>query len=234
MSNSAADGVSWTAALDGLVAETAAGRLLPGVHRCLLRVQTPRWPESWTAAATTHRDDRGGLDAEVAFRIASVTKMMTATALLVLADQGHCRLDDPTGRYLPSDLVDRFCDSTGRPYGAAITLRQLLDHTSGLPNFFSQPPILDAVQHAAVGGGSRRSTSSTWRWPASRRPRRQARPAPTPTPASCSPGSSSKRWPAGRCRKPTGSWCWIRPAWPTPGWRAATSHPAAVTSPPTT
>ena len=98
MSNSAADGVPWTATLDGVVAETAAGRLLPGVHRCLLRVETPRLPEGWTAAATTHPDDRGGLDPEVAFRIASVTKMMTAAALLALADQGHCRLDDPTGR----------------------------------------------------------------------------------------------------------------------------------------
>jgi D-alanyl-D-alanine carboxypeptidase len=155
MSNAAADRVRWTSALDELVAETAAGRLLPGVHRCLLRVETPRRPEGWTAAATTHRHDRGGLDTEVAFRIASVTKMMTATALLVLADQGRCRLEDPTGRYLPSDVVDRFHDSTGRAYGAAVTLRQLLDHTSGLPNFFTQPPILEAVRH---GGGRRRFT----------------------------------------------------------------------------
>ena len=153
MSNSAANGVPWTSTLDGVVAETAAGRLLPGVHRCLLRVETPHQPEGWTAAATTHHEDRGGLDAEVAFRIASVTKMMTATALLVLADQGRCRLEDPTGRYLPSQVVDRFRDHMGRPYAAAITLRQLLDHTSGLPNFFSQPAILDAVQH---GGGRRR------------------------------------------------------------------------------
>jgi D-alanyl-D-alanine carboxypeptidase len=155
MSNSAADDVSRTAALDGVVAETAAGRLLLGVYRCLLRVETPRWPEGWTAAATTHRHDRASLDADAAFRIASVTKMMTATALLVLADRGRCRLDDPTGRHLPSDVVDRFHDRQGRAYGAAITLRQLLDHTSGLPNFFSQPPILDAVRH---GGGRRRFT----------------------------------------------------------------------------
>jgi D-alanyl-D-alanine carboxypeptidase len=155
MSNSAADGVGWTSTLDGVVAETAASRLLPGVHRCLLRVETPHRPEGWTAAATTHPDDRDGLDTEVAFRIASVTKMMTATALLVLADQGHCRLEDPTGQYLPSQVVDRFRDHTGGPYAAAITLRQLLDHTSGLPNFFSQPPILEAVQH---GAGRRRFT----------------------------------------------------------------------------
>ena len=155
MTNWAGDGVGWTSALDGVVAETAAGGLLPEVHRCLLRVETPCRPQGWTQTATTHPNDRGGLDPEVAFRIASVTKMMTATALLVLADQGRCRLDDPTGRHLPSDLVDRFRDSHGRAYGATITLRQLLDHTSGLPNFFSQPPILEAVRH---GDGRRRFT----------------------------------------------------------------------------
>jgi D-alanyl-D-alanine carboxypeptidase len=155
MTNSAADGVGRTRALDGVVAKTAGGRLLPGVHRCLLRVETPRQPEGWTGAVTTHPNDRAGLDPEVAFRIASVTKMVTATALLVLADQGRCRLDDPTGQHLPSDLVDRFRDNNGRAYGAAVTLRQLLDHTSGLPNFFSQPPILEAVRH---GGGQRRFT----------------------------------------------------------------------------
>jgi CubicO group peptidase (beta-lactamase class C family) len=193
MSNSAADGAHWASALDEVVAETAAGRLLPGVHRCLLRVEIPQRPKGWTRAATTHPDDRGGLDPEVAFRIASVTKMMTATALLALADQGRCRLEDSTGRYLPSDLVDRFHDHQGHPYAAAITLRQLLDHISGLPNFFSQPPILDAVQH---GGGRRRFT------PADLVDLAVTSEPPTSPPGttraytdtgSCSPGSSSKR-----------------------------------------
>jgi D-alanyl-D-alanine carboxypeptidase len=145
--------VSSASELDGLVAETAAGRLLPGVHRCLLRIETPRWPEGWTAAATTHPGDDDEVDVDVAFRIASVTKMVTATALLVLADQGRCGLDDRTGHHLPGDVVDRFHDSEGRAYGAALTLRQLIDHTSGLPNYFSHPTILDGVRH---GGGRRR------------------------------------------------------------------------------
>ena len=49
--------------------------------------------------------------------------------------------------------MDQFRDRAGRAYGAEVTLRQLLDHTSGLPNYFSQPPILDAVRH---GDGRRR------------------------------------------------------------------------------
>jgi D-alanyl-D-alanine carboxypeptidase len=118
--------------------------------------------------------------------------MMTATALLALADQGRCRLDDPTGQYLPGEVVDRFHDRTGRAYAAAVTLRQLLDHTSGLPNFFSQPKIEEAVRQ---GGGRRRFTPAdlvelavAGEPPTSP----QARPAPTPTPGSCWPGSASK------------------------------------------
>ena len=91
----------------------------------------------------------------MAFRIASVTKLVTATALLALADQGRCRLDDQTGQYLPGSVLDKFRDRHGRRYAAGLTLRQLLDHTSGLPNYFAEPAILDAVRD---GGGRRRFT----------------------------------------------------------------------------
>jgi len=142
-------------AFHALVADIAAGQVVPGVHRCVLRIESPHFPQGVAAAATTHDDDAGGFDSDVAFRIASVTKMVTTTALLVLADQGRCGLDDPTGDYLPGDIVDRFRDDEGRAYVGAVTLRQLVDHTSGLPNYFLEPPIMEAVQH---GDGRRRFT----------------------------------------------------------------------------
>ena len=149
------NGAGSVPALDDLVEKIAAGRLLPGVHRCLLRIESPLVPEGWTARATSAPLDGENLDADAAFRIASVTKMMTATALLALADRGLCQLGDLTGRHLPSEVVDKFRDTDGRAYGAELTLRQLLDHTSGLPNYFLQTPILDAVWN---GGGRRRFT----------------------------------------------------------------------------
>ena len=149
------NGAGSVPALDDLVENIAAGRLLPGVHRCLLRIESPLVPEGWTARATSAPLDGENLDADAAFRIASVTKMMTATALLALADRGLCQLGDLTGRHLPSEVVDKFRDTDGRAYGAELTLRQLLDHTSGLPNYFLQTPILDAVWN---GGGRRRFT----------------------------------------------------------------------------
>src|SRR3954463_5429300 len=102
-----------TAELDRLVEDTAAGLVVEGVQRFILRVQSPVWTRSWSA--TTHSDD-DGLDPAVAFRIATVPKLVTATALLALVDQGRCALDDPTGAYLPAAILGGFRDADGRSY----------------------------------------------------------------------------------------------------------------------
>lgn len=60
-----------------------------------------------------------------AFRLASVSKQFTATAILLLAQDGTVSLDDPVQRWLPSLP----------PVAAAITLRHLLSHTSGLIDY---------------------------------------------------------------------------------------------------
>ncbi|MGW3347252.1 serine hydrolase domain-containing protein [Nonomuraea rubra] len=59
------------------------------------------------------------------FRIASMSKSMTAAAIMLLADRGRLSLDDPVLRHLPDF---RMAD----PRFAGITVRQLLSHTSGL------------------------------------------------------------------------------------------------------
>ncbi|WP_380282781.1 serine hydrolase domain-containing protein [Kitasatospora purpeofusca] len=59
------------------------------------------------------------------FRIGSVTKTFVSTVVLQLVGEGRLGLDDPVERHLPGVV----------PNGAAITVRQLLNHTSGLFNF---------------------------------------------------------------------------------------------------
>jgi CubicO group peptidase (beta-lactamase class C family) len=56
------------------------------------------------------------------FESGSVAKQFTAMALMLLAQQGKISLDDPLRKYLP-ELPD---------YGAALTIRQVLSHVSGL------------------------------------------------------------------------------------------------------
>ena len=59
------------------------------------------------------------------FRIGSVTKQFTAAAIMRLAEQGKLSLDDDAGKYLPEVPLK----------GHAVTIRQLLNHTSGIPNY---------------------------------------------------------------------------------------------------
>lgn len=64
---------------------------------------------------------------DTAFEIASATKPLTATAVLLLAREGKLQLKDEVGRFLPE-----------WPY-PGMTLRHLLTHTSGLPDYRAFP-----------------------------------------------------------------------------------------------
>jgi len=72
------------------------------------------------------------------FRIGSMTKPFVATVVLQLVGEGRLSLDDRVERWLPGVVKGNGND------GAAITVRQLLQHTSGLPDYTHRIPwILD-------------------------------------------------------------------------------------------
>jgi beta-lactamase class C len=64
-------------------------------------------------------------NADAIFLLASITKTMTATAVMILADRGELRLADPVMKFIPE-----FNDGERKQ----ITIEQLLTHTSGLPD----------------------------------------------------------------------------------------------------
>jgi len=74
------------------------------------------------------------------FRIASQTKAVTATAVMILWEEGKFRLDDPISKYIPEfknpGLIKTFSPKdttyTTEPAKSEITIRQLLTHTSGV------------------------------------------------------------------------------------------------------
>jgi D-alanyl-D-alanine carboxypeptidase len=70
-----------------------------------------------------------------AFAVGSVSKTYTAALILALAGDGKIDLDAPATKYLPS-----------RPLDPRITVRMLLDHTSGLDDFFIHGAIDAALQ----------------------------------------------------------------------------------------
>ena len=87
------------------------------------------------------------------FRIASMTKPITTTAVMMLVDEGKVKLDDPVAKYLPAfenrPVIDKFnkgdASYSTRPAKRPITIRHLLSHTSGLGYAFSDPTVLQIV-----------------------------------------------------------------------------------------
>ncbi|WP_412542853.1 serine hydrolase domain-containing protein [Longispora sp. K20-0274] len=75
------------------------------------------------------------------FRVGSVTKTFTSTVALQLVGEGRLRLDDTVERWLPGRV----------PNGGGITVRQLLNHTSGIFNYtdvlFTTPEALLADRY---------------------------------------------------------------------------------------
>jgi len=70
---------------------------------------------------------RTSIDSHTNFRLASCTKQFTAMAIMLLVHDGKLRYDEPLTQIFPE-----FPD-----YGKSITIRNLLNHTSGLPDYES-------------------------------------------------------------------------------------------------
>ncbi len=100
------------------------------------------------------------------YRIASITKLFTSTAIMQLRDAGLLQLDDPVQRHLPwFNLKNPHADTP------AITIRHLLTHAAGLPREAAFPywstndfPDLAAVQQALPEQEVAIPTESDWKY----------------------------------------------------------------------
>jgi CubicO group peptidase (beta-lactamase class C family) len=88
--------------------------------------------------------------ADTSYPIASVTKHFTAGAVLRLADQGKLSLDDPLRRFFPA----------ARPRIGGLTIRHLLEHTSGLTR--GGPAPRAAALSVIRRGGTARAQGEDW------------------------------------------------------------------------
>ena len=125
--------------LEGHVAKGSA----PGVVALL-----DRGGETHAFTAGTRALGGGGpMQRDTIFRIASMTKLVTATAVMMLADEGKVRLDEPVDRLLP-ELADRRVlkrpdgplDDTV-PAKRPITVEDLLTFRLGLAAFSYGPQV---------------------------------------------------------------------------------------------
>jgi CubicO group peptidase (beta-lactamase class C family) len=149
---------------------------------------------------------REPMRADTLFWIASQSKPITATALMLLVDEGKLSLDDSVAKYLPEfrnpwQVAEQDKDHLllKRPQGT-VTIRHLLSHTGGLP-FRSEmeEPTLDLLRlrdavrsYAMTPRGGPGLPSTPWA--------SAAAPSTMP-PAAASPAST--RWATARARSTT-------------------------------
>lgn len=76
------------------------------------------------------------------FQIASITKTFTATVVLQLVEESAFALDDRIGDLLPGTVTRELLVLDDHDFGPELTVRQLLSHTSGLPDYWLDPPFV--------------------------------------------------------------------------------------------
>jgi D-alanyl-D-alanine carboxypeptidase len=95
-----------------------------GAPGAIVYVRTPTGARAGVAGYAD-RSAHISMRASDRYRIASVSKAFVSVLILQLEAAGKLDIDDPVGKYLPGVV----------PNGGAITLRELMNHTSGLFNY---------------------------------------------------------------------------------------------------
>jgi len=125
------------ARIDKMCEEAVAAGDLPGIVSLIARDGKI---VHWKAYGMADNQKGRQLNRDDIFRIASQTKAITSTAVMMLWEQGKFRLDDPISKYIPEfknpQVLNSFKYSdttwTGIPANNEITIRHLLTHTSGI------------------------------------------------------------------------------------------------------
>lgn len=94
----------------------------------------------WAGCAGDATPDGAPMRADTPFFIASVTKLYIAAAVMRLHERGCIALDKPISEYLPPALIGGLHTLDGVDYTGAVTVRHLLSHTSGLPDYIEERP----------------------------------------------------------------------------------------------
>jgi len=103
----------------------------------LLMVDAPDLGFYWKGAAgMADVEGKVLMEPDTPFRISGITNVMMGALVLRLAEEGMLDLDDPISYTLDPAIIEQLNGPDGESYGEAITVRQLLNGTSGNAGYF--------------------------------------------------------------------------------------------------
>lgn len=121
------------------------------VFGCVVNVESGDKTFSWMGSA-------GNMDAETHYFIASTTKLYITAILLNLRSKGQIKLDDKISKYIPQESISGIHTYKGIDYSDEITIKQLMAHTSGLPDYFEAKTDTGKTLHEELALGN----DSSW------------------------------------------------------------------------
>jgi CubicO group peptidase (beta-lactamase class C family) len=130
-----------------------SGRL-PGMVTCVMRKGELAFAETYGKADVERNKP---MRPDTIFRIYSMTKPLTSTAIMMLYEEGRFQLDDPIAKFIPAFANPRVYSGGSRgkietvPAEREINFRDLLTHTSGLTYGFMESNPVDAAYRAKDG-----------------------------------------------------------------------------------
>ena len=134
--------------LDGMVRGLATRR---GVRHVIVAVGRSDGTAVWVGTAGPVGGTGTPMTADTPYFQASVTKLYIAAGVLRLVEQGRVALDAPFGEYLNPDLVRGLHVWKGEDRTGEITVRHLLGHASGLPEYLVIRPPGETSLFESVG-----------------------------------------------------------------------------------
>ena len=149
--------------LSAWVEAQMAYRGQPGLSIGIVHDQELVWARGFGHARV---EGKVGAGAGTIYRIASITKLFTSTAVMQLRDAGKLQLDDPVTNFLPwYEIQDMY------PGSPPITVRHLITHTSGLPREAAFPywtdtnfPTREQIREALPGQQTALPTENRWKY----------------------------------------------------------------------
>ncbi len=111
----------------------------PSIRNCVLAVSKGDGSLTWAGAAgIAEQRGRKPMTPDTPIYIASVTKLYTATAIMLLYEKGALAPGDPMAKYLAPQLIRGINVYRGKDYSGEITIAQLLSHRSGIADYYDE------------------------------------------------------------------------------------------------
>lgn len=145
-------------ALDSLFSTAVAERQIPGAVALIANKDDILLHKAWGFSNTEQEVPQSTEDV---FRLASMTKPITALAAMILYEQGAFSLDDSLATYIPSfrhpQILEEYLLSdssfTAHPASKPITIRQLFTHSSGIGYGFQNDSLMAIFEKHGITEG---------------------------------------------------------------------------------